>query len=73
MSGVRSLSQASMLSTRWRIELTFQVAMRMHGLQRAYPNKTRALAVYQPAQGYALGGVYMLEGGQRGPWMWWKK
>ena len=31
MSGVRSASQASMLSSRWRIELTFQVAMRMHG------------------------------------------
>ena len=56
-----------MLSTRWRIELTFQVAMRIRGLRRADPNKTRALRVYQPAQGYALGAVYMLEDGQRGP------
>ena len=34
MSGSRSLSQASMLSSRWRIELTFQVAMRIHGSGR---------------------------------------
>jgi hypothetical protein len=30
-------------------------------------NKTSVLRVYQPAQGYAPGCVYMLEGGQRGP------
>ena len=68
MSGVRSLSQASMLSSRWRIELTFQVAMRMgYGSGGTGPNKTRVSRVYQRAQGYAPGGVYMLEGGQRGP------
>jgi hypothetical protein len=42
---------------RWRIELTFQVAMRMANRN---PNKCLWRGVYQRPQGYARGAVNML-------------